>query len=538
MKKTTLYLAILLAPLFTMAQEVINIIHLDNSLNTIGNESAPMLLDPHTLYYSYLPHSDTAGRKLELDAALMQIMQATVDDNGVASQSQPVKDKLNSNKEHSGNTAYDSRNGLLYFTRCETSTEGRTPCAIYTARRRGDRWREIKKMNSSINLEGYTATQPSIAYLDDGSTLVYFSSNRPGGLGGMDLWYTIVRDGKASEPINLGQPINSGYDEITPFYDNNRQVLYFSSDRAGGRGGFDIYASNGSRNTYCKPVAMPAPINSTHNDIFYTISDSNATRGYFSSNREGSLYASTQNCCNDLYLWRIETIKEEPEPAEPDDKPAIADNPPATPPTTPPSTHDQPVAVPVEPSPHNPITLYFHNDEPDPGSIATTTKTRYDQLSSHYIAMLPIYKEAWAKHYNGTVLKEAEEDLDHFFKQEVKGNNDRLEKFMWMVAEQLWNGRNVTITVKGYASPLHNSEYNAYLSQRRINSFLNYLRYWNQGNLRRCIADGTLRIIQVPYGSSTANKNVSANQNDQVHSVYSVEAARERRIEIIDYATE
>ena len=524
---------LLLVALSASAQNELKIVQLPRGVNTVGNESAVTIVDG-SIYYSQLPHADTSGRKLELDAPLMQIMTAKIDGRGVPSSPYPVKG-LNSSKEHVGNTAYDSRNGVLFFTRCETATEGRTPCAIYTAQRKGNKWKHVRPLGKEVNLAGYTSTQPAIAYLPDGRILLYFSSNRPGGLGGMDLWYTIVSyDGTApTVPTNLGTPINSGYDEITPFYDGARQVLYYSSDRSGGYGGFDIYASNGSMNSYCKPVLLTMPLNSPQNDIGYMMSDSLGTRGYFSSNREGALYAVTPYCCNDLYLWDNPPVVEQPEETKP--KPADTLPPVAV---LPPDYEEPKVPESPIPSPHNPITLYFHNDQPDPGSIATTTQTRYDQTVESYMKMLPQYKAAWATRYNGRTLDSASAALDNFFREEVKGNYDRLEKFMWIIAEQLWNGHSVTVTIRGYASPLFNSDYNANLSQRRISCFMNYLRGWNQGNLRHSIADGSLRIIQVPYGSSTAKKNVSDSQTDQIHSVYSVEAALERRVEIIDYATD
>lgn len=515
------------------AQEPLQVIHILTGVNTVGSETAPMLLDDHTLYYSSLPHDDVTGRKMELDVNLLQVMQATIDKEGIPQKPEAIRNGLNSQKQHVGNTTYDARHSTLYFTRCETATVGTGPCSIYSAKRKGDKWKDIKTLGKEVNLEGYTSTQPAVAYLPDSSVLLYFVSNRPGGLGGMDLWYTIINDGKASAPVNLGQPINSKANEITPFYDSERQVLYFSSDRTGGMGGYDIYASNGSRNSYCRPVAMPAPINTPQSEMYYVIADSNASYGYLSSNREDALFLTDSFCCNDLYMWSVTPI-DMPEEENPVDTPSISEEPPIdTVDIEEPEIIHEPV-----PSEHDPIVLYFHNDIPFPGSSDTTTRDRYDQSVKRYLDMQSEYKAAWASRYKGKSLDSVSTILNRFFTRDVQGNYDRLENFLWIIAEELWNGKDVTIVIRGYASPLNNSEYNFKLSQRRINSFLNYLNQWNSGNLRRCIASGQLHVEQAPFGSSTAAKNVSASLQDKIHSVYSVEAARERRVEIIDYVIE
>ncbi|MCF0212349.1 MAG: hypothetical protein HUK17_05590, partial [Bacteroidales bacterium] len=90
----------------------------------------------------------------------------------------------------------------------------------------------------------------------------------------------------------------------------------------------------------------------------------------------------------------------------------------------------------------------------------------------------------------------------------------------------------------GYASPVHNGKYNQKLSQRRVNSIVNQLMEYDHGRLKPFIGSkgqGSLRINEVAYGSSRAAEGVSNSYSDSQASVYSVEASRERRIEILDY---
>ncbi len=547
-------------PLSLAAQDSLRVIHLTNGVNTVGNESAPTPLNGNKILFSYLPH-DASEHRLELDGLLMQIMEGTVDADGQISNPRAITKGLNSSSEHTGNAAYDKNTHRLYFTRCEVTDDGRNPCAIYTAVQQGGNWRNVTKMKGDINLSGYTSTQPAVAYLD-GQTILFFSSNRPGGQGGMDIWYTIVDGAKSQEVINLGMPVNSGYDEITPFYDMRQEVLYFSSDRTGGFGGYDIYASHGSRNSFCKPVPLDRPFNSNKNDIYYVISNDNGNQGYLASNRAGALFTVDSFCCNDIFLWEIDTLALAPKPDDNPDKGSdvVADNPPSdnppvsdvpsqpyapSQPDTPkpvartlPVLPDPPVLTSVQPTEDSPIVLYFHNDEPDPGSHSANTAVSYDETVDKYLKMRPRYKAAWASVCDKFGCDSAAMILDYFFDYEVKFNYDRLNDFIWMMAEELWNDHKVTLTVRGFASPLHTKDYNATLSQRRIECLLNYLRKWNSGNLRHSIAEGMLQIIEAPYGSNSAPKNVSSNFNDAVHSVYSVEAARERRVEIIKVVSE
>lgn len=122
----------------------------------------------------------------------------------------------------------------------------------------------------------------SIYLSQDGSDL-YFSSNREGGFGGFDI-YVSHFDGKNwTEPQNLGSEINTADNEITPFVFDN--TLYFASDRDFGLGGFDIFLSHNNDNTWEVPVNAGAGINSPEDDFFPSVKAENEI--YFTSNRIG-----------------------------------------------------------------------------------------------------------------------------------------------------------------------------------------------------------------------------------------------------------
>lgn len=123
------------------------------------------------------------------------------------------------------------------------------------------------------------------AFSSDGSTL-YFASDMPGGEGGMDLYVCERRGQSWSSPENLGPKINTTGNEVFPFASANG-TLYFSSDREGGMGALDIHYSSFDGKRWSTPIALPAPVNSSSNDLGYT-SYLTDRSGYFSSDRDGS----------------------------------------------------------------------------------------------------------------------------------------------------------------------------------------------------------------------------------------------------------
>ncbi len=167
----------------------------------------------------------------------------------------------------------------LYIYRDDGIKAGDTYFSVKTP----EGWSEPTKLKAPLNSpywEGQMAFTPS------GDT-VFFSSDREGSLGGKDIWMS-VRDkkGKWSAPINLGFPINSPYDEISPAISRSGKILYFSSNRPGNNfGDYDIYFSERTETGWTKPIPLPFPINTPAGETFYIPIDS--TRSVFASNRQG-----------------------------------------------------------------------------------------------------------------------------------------------------------------------------------------------------------------------------------------------------------
>ena len=133
--------------------------------------------------------------------------------------------------------------------------------------------------------------------------VIYFVSDREGGFGGLDIWLSVIDiNGNFGVPINAGPRINSSEDEITPFYNHFENQLYFSSNRKKGSGGFDIYKSKGKLNLW-KFAENTIQFNTKEDEMYLTFFNENT--GYFSSNRKGAKYESTEFCCNDIFSFEI-----------------------------------------------------------------------------------------------------------------------------------------------------------------------------------------------------------------------------------------
>jgi hypothetical protein len=178
--------------------------------------------------------------------------------------------ELNS-KYHEGPMSFSSDGNEIYFTIGE-STEG-----IFSSVFNGSQWGPIKTF--PYNETTSKSTQPCIS--PDGNTL-YFSSNRPGGNGKYDIYVCTKKNNQWSKPRNIGPPINSAYSEGYPFFRNGK--LYFSSNRPGGAGGFDIYFSREVNGKWAEPILLPSPINSAKDDFAYW-SDNEDRHGFLSSDR-------------------------------------------------------------------------------------------------------------------------------------------------------------------------------------------------------------------------------------------------------------
>lgn len=201
--------------------------------------------------------------------------------NGKWSRSQPLSDKL-STRYNEGAATISADGRTIIFTSCEQSISMGS-CDLFMSTRTGMIWSEPKNLGRNVNTL-YWDSQPSLSA--DGK-LLYFSSNRPKGYGGRDLWVSRNIDGEWTIPENLGDTINTELDETTPYIHVNNKTLFFSSNGHLGFGGYDLFYSdfNEEDSVWSLPVNLGSGINDHNEQLSWTLTADGQT-AYFAQEED------------------------------------------------------------------------------------------------------------------------------------------------------------------------------------------------------------------------------------------------------------
>lgn len=191
-----------------------------------------------------------------------------------------ARGKLNS-FYHDGPMSIDNSSAQIALSRIENDMKGKdfvNQMQLYLGEYKKGKWRKFYAF--PYNNDAYSLGQA--AFADSGKTL-YFSSDMPGGYGGMDLYVSYFENGSWSSPKNLGAEINTPLNEVFPFFAYQR--LYFSSDGHTTYGGLDILQAEVKYGKWANPQNLSRPINSNADDFSFYLTDPKS--GYFASNRLG-----------------------------------------------------------------------------------------------------------------------------------------------------------------------------------------------------------------------------------------------------------
>lgn len=178
-------------------------------------------------------------------------------------------------KQHYGNGCFTPESNRFYFTQCDILPDGSTNCGLYLIEKINNAYGAPLRLPDYVNTPGANTTHPYVCIIGDREVLFY-SSNREGTRGGMDLWFVTKSKESTgvnfSNPTNLGLNVNTPFDEVTPFFDQADETLYFSSNGLTNIGGLDVFKSKGEfdRNRWNKAINMGTPINSPADDLYYT----------------------------------------------------------------------------------------------------------------------------------------------------------------------------------------------------------------------------------------------------------------------------
>jgi outer membrane protein OmpA-like peptidoglycan-associated protein/tetratricopeptide (TPR) repeat protein len=202
---------------------------------------------------------------------------------------------------HEGSAALSTDRTTFYFTRW--TDDDKQNAHIYVTKKFNNRWMEPLMLDAKVNVEGYRSINPS---LDLDETRLYFASDRPGGYGGLDIWYCPIDEyGNIGDPINLGAGINTREDEMSPFHHYQSNTLFFSSRGHIGFGGYDIFRTKyeEDNDSWTNPVNIGAPYNSSKDDTYFII-DKNMKNGFLTSDRDRCADCDTtmiSGYCNKIF---------------------------------------------------------------------------------------------------------------------------------------------------------------------------------------------------------------------------------------------
>lgn len=273
--------------------------HLSSNVNTPETEFGPIAFSDEALYFS-----STMAKRAEIYRSI----RSTGADWGKA---QPIDNFPVIEGDHFCNGSLTPDNSRFYFTICSSQEKwgGLTShCEIYVTRRVGKSWTAAERLPDYINEQNVSTTQPNVV-VDGNTEILYFASNRSGGMGGMDIWYTTRETNSNANdftlPINAGSRINTKADEITPFYDKIEGNLYFASNGGISIGGLDIFRVKGAKSQWQGAENVGTPLNSPADDFSYVKTPS-GKGGFMVSNRSYGM-EKVNTTDEDIFGFTFET---------------------------------------------------------------------------------------------------------------------------------------------------------------------------------------------------------------------------------------
>ena len=279
-------------------------LNLGNGVNTELDEYWPAATADDQLLYFTRKLDQNPGARIDFLRYNEDIF-VSAKDSGLWTDARKLPAYLNAIDKNEGAITISPDGKYLLFTICsEDNNFGYGICDIYISEFVDGEWQAARNIGPPINTAA-KETQPSISF--DGNT-IYFSSNRGGTLGKLDLWKSTRNpDGSWGQPVNLGAEVNGPENEQSPFIHPDDKTLYFSSESRIGMGEADLYiARKDQAGNFGKVKNLGYPINSDKNEISLFV-NAMGDLAYIASRREEGLGGL------DIYSFKMPAIYQ-PEP--------------------------------------------------------------------------------------------------------------------------------------------------------------------------------------------------------------------------------
>ena len=434
-----------------------------------------------------------------------------------------TENRINIDLNNINTPYYNTMNGSFsddkkqfYYSSCNNNK-----CKILVSNFNKGKWGNVDTLLGDINENTANYTMPSFAKIGSKEYL-FFCSNKQGGRGGLDIYVGELQNRKTVNKAKNLNKINSPEDDITPYWDQQKNNLFFSSKWHNGFGGYDIFKSTFEKGNISTFENIGLPLNSSYNDLYYSNKDSIQI---VTSNR-GKV---VNDCCNKI-LFFVPILEEDEKYINKIESDTLL------------TFENSTIRIKQKEKHLNylkhifPVSLYFHNDIPNPKNTDTTTSVNYIETYNDYLQLIETYHIEYSKGIHKQEKSNAIGEIDLFFNDFVIKGYNELNKLLDILEIELNHGASFELTIKGFASPLAKTKYNEYLSKRRIQSIRNYIKTYNNGTLQQFLSDTNkvkLTFKEIPFGENNANVYVSDNPNDKRNSIYSIQAALERKIEIL-----
>ncbi|MDN5212482.1 OmpA family protein [Fulvivirgaceae bacterium BMA12] len=264
---------------FTANPANFSIVNIGKKINSDLMDYGPVLnSDENILIFTSRRKDGNVNEDVADDNFSYEDIYISKKENGEWGKAENLGEQINT-LYHESSLSLNADGSQLYIYRSENGGD------IYISKLNEDgTYSESQPLSENINS---SFSENSISESPDGQTL-FFSSDRPGGLGGLDIYYSVKeKNGKWSRAKNVGAVINTEYDDDSPFIHYDGKTLYFSTKGRKGMGGYDIFKSeyDSVGQEWSEPVNLGYPINTPDNDVFF-VSTKDGKRGYYASVRE------------------------------------------------------------------------------------------------------------------------------------------------------------------------------------------------------------------------------------------------------------